>query len=76
MKIVNLAYIEGFTLLDWGKVIESASEIHTVSTSLIYMIEVLYKKPMQNIHIYQRPIDKLPTIEVIGDILNPNWQIH
>ncbi len=73
---IKLDYYNGFTLLDWAKVIENASEIHTVSTSLNYMIEVLYKKDMHNVHIYQRPIDKLSTVEVIGDILNTNWQIH
>jgi hypothetical protein len=73
---IYLKYINGFTLLDWAKVIENASEIHTVSTSLNYIVEVLYKKDMYNVHIYQRPIDKLSTVEVIGDILNKDWQIH
>ncbi len=76
LKIVNLDYIDGYTLLDWAKVIENAAEIHTVSTSLIYMIEVLYYGDMKNIHIYQRPIDTLSTAEVVGDIINPKWQIH
>lgn len=76
LKIVNLDYIDGYTLLDWAKVIENAAEIHTVSTSLIYMIEVLYYCDMKNIHIYQRPIDTLSTAEVVGDIINPKWQIH
>jgi hypothetical protein len=31
--------IDGFTLLDWYKVLQNAKQIHTVSTSIIYMLE-------------------------------------
>jgi hypothetical protein len=75
-KVINLDYIDRYTLLDWAKVIENASEIHTVQTSILFMIEVLYKKNMNNVHIYHRPIDTASIVESIGDIINKDWQIH
>jgi len=43
----------GFSLLDWGMVIENAYTIHTVSTSLLYVLEIM---PLQakEIHLYKR----------------------
>lgn len=38
---VNLDILEGFSLFDWSKVIENAKEIHTVHTSVPYLIDVL-----------------------------------
>jgi glycosyltransferase involved in cell wall biosynthesis len=38
-KIINMEIIDGFTLLDWYKVLQNAKQIHTVSTSIIYMLE-------------------------------------
>lgn len=40
-KIVEMQFVEGITLFDWCKVIENSSEIHTVETSLNYIIEKL-----------------------------------
>lgn len=49
---VFLYHIKGFTLLDWCGLIEQAEEIHTVHTSIHYLLEVLnVKKPP---HIYTR----------------------
>lgn len=38
-KVVEMNIQPGFTLFDWCKVIENASEIHMVETSLNYMME-------------------------------------
>lgn len=40
-EIVNMRVIPGYSLFDWAKVIEEASEIHTVSTSLLYILDLL-----------------------------------
>jgi hypothetical protein len=37
-KIVYLDFIEGFTMLDWYKVLNNAKEIHTVPTSIVFPI--------------------------------------
>lgn len=41
MQTVMMSTIEGFTLIDWCMVLEKASAIHTVETSLNYIIEKL-----------------------------------
>lgn len=41
LPIVRMRKIDGFTMLDWAKVIVNASEIMTVETSVVYMIESL-----------------------------------
>lgn len=51
-KNVEMSNIPGFTMFDWGLVFENAQEIHTVSTSILYMLELLsIEKP---IHLYVR----------------------
>ena len=57
LKTINIDFIPGFSLFDWAKVIENASEIHTVSTSILYMFEVLDLKCVPSIYI-RRPIEK------------------
>jgi predicted amino acid-binding ACT domain protein len=41
IRNVYMKNIPGFSLFDWSKVIEKATEIHTVSTSINYLIEML-----------------------------------
>lgn len=64
-RVIELRPIDGFTLLDWTKVICQASCIHTVETALIYMIEVL---PIQakEIHMYARR----PWQDTLGGVKN------
>lgn len=54
---INMGPIEGYSLFDWALILERATEIHTVSTSIIYILEMLdIKCP---IYIYKRePIEK------------------
>jgi hypothetical protein len=56
-KVIEMRFIEGFSLFDWAAVMLAATEIHSVSTSLLYMFELL---PITNpIHLYVRkPIEK------------------
>ncbi|MBS1772043.1 MAG: hypothetical protein JST82_04235 [Bacteroidetes bacterium] len=53
---VEMKAMPGFSIFDWAKVIEQATEIHTVSTSIVYMLELL---PIYvPIHLYPRkPIE-------------------
>lgn len=41
LPIVKLQIIEGYTVFDWCKVFENASEIHTVHTGINYIIDKL-----------------------------------
>jgi len=39
-KVIEMGVKDGYSLFDWYKVLENAKEIHTVETSLNYLIEV------------------------------------
>jgi hypothetical protein len=56
-KIIEMKAIEGFGLFNWAKVIESATNIHTVSTSIIYLFELLELKCEPHIYI-RKPIER------------------
>lgn len=49
--------LQGYSLFDWAKVLEEADEIHTVSTSIIYLLELLQLKA-KNVYIYKRYPDE------------------
>lgn len=71
-KRVYLTKHEGYTLLDWAKVIENARHIKTVETSILYMIEVLNLKA-ETMKLYSRPPEEKP-IGVLNFISN-KWEI-
>ena len=52
-KNIEMGFVEGFTLIDWGAVIENATEIHTVNTSILYLMEK-YDLKAKEIHYYSR----------------------
>lgn len=41
LPVIELKIIDGFTLFDWIKVLEKAKKIHTINTSINYIIEVI-----------------------------------
>lgn len=55
LPIVEMSQLFGFSLFDWAKVLENAAEIHTVSTSIIYLLEMLDLKAKE-IHLYDRKV--------------------
>jgi hypothetical protein len=74
LKIIYQEYIEGFTLLDWCGVMEQASEIHTVSTALFFVIEALNLEKI-SLHLYPRkPLDK--DLSPIKTLINSKWICH
>ena len=50
---IHMKPIDGYTLLDWAGVIENATVIHTVNTSIMYMLETL-ELSTEDIHVYSR----------------------
>jgi hypothetical protein len=73
-KIVYMDYIDGFTLLDWGKVIENAKIFHTVATAVIFMVEFLNCKETK-LHLYPRyGIDV--NLNPIRPIISERWVCH
>ena len=74
LKIIYQEYVKGFTLLDWCGVIEQASEIHTVSTALFFVIEALNLEKTL-LHLYPRkPLDK--DLSPIKTLINSKWICH
>ncbi len=57
MRTIEMKTIEGFSLFDWAAVIEGATTIHTVSTSIIFLLEQLDLWATE-VHLYpRRPIE-------------------
>lgn len=50
---IIMNFIEGYSLLDWSGIIESATTIHSVDTSLMYLLEIL-ELSTNDVHIYSR----------------------
>lgn len=73
-KNIPLRNIEGFTLLDWGKVLENAMNIYTVSTSINYIIELLDLKAKE-IHLYCRKPDER-NFNNIDYIFTKEYKLH
>jgi len=66
--------MEGYTLLDWTKVIINAEKIFTVETALIYMVEVLPIKASE-INMFSRT----PYQDTVGGVKNfisNKWVLH
>lgn len=57
LRNIDMQSYQGFSLFDWAKVIESATQIHTVSTSIIYILELLTVKALQ-VDLYLRKPDE------------------
>lgn len=71
LKIVEMSNIEGYTLIDWCKVIENAKEIWTIDTSTNYLIEVL---PTKAERLIVFPRHKEHTKKALSHIWNKNWE--
>ena len=54
LNIIELSFIDNITLIDWCKVIENATEIHTMDSSINYIIDKL-KLKAKNISLYLKP---------------------
>lgn len=73
-RVIKMRPIDGFTMLDWTKIIINAKSIHTVETALLYIIEVLPIKAAE-IHLYaRRPWqDKLNGVK---NFISDKWIKH
>lgn len=55
---IHMQTFTGMTLIDWSLILESSKEIHTVGTSINYLIETL-SPPANEIHLYVRRPDEV-----------------
>lgn len=58
LRNIEMSTLDGFSLFDWAKIIENATEIHTVSTSIIYILELLELKA-ECVDLYVRRPDEV-----------------
>jgi hypothetical protein len=70
---VNMEILNGFTLLDWSKIIENASEIHTVSTSNLFLLETLNLKT-EKVYIYPRK-PRENNLDGISEFVNKKFKL-
>jgi hypothetical protein len=69
-KVISMSYIDNFNVLDWAKVIENASGIVTIDTSIQYMIEKLNNKA-EFFYCYLR--NGIYTYNQIKDLFSIPW---
>ena len=70
---VEMKEVEGFSLFDWYLVLMMAEEIHTVSTSLLYILELL---PIQKpIHLYVREGVET-SFDFVSFLFTKNYILH
>lgn len=43
LKTIKMGFVDGYSLFDWMGIIENATEITTVSTSIVYLLELIPK---------------------------------
>ena len=56
------------SLIDWSKIIENAEEIHTVHTSLVYLVDLL--KTTDKLFLYKRKAENVK----ITHLLQKRWK--
>lgn len=74
LRNIELTAIPGYTLLDWTGIIQSAATIHTVSTSILYMLEVLDLQATE-VAIYTRYPDE-KNLDFVRPIMSKNYKLY
>lgn len=70
-KVINLQVFRNLTIFDWCWIFENAEEIHTVDTSMMYVIETLNLKAK---NMTCHPRHYLQAIPAINDLFKKPWQ--
>jgi hypothetical protein len=69
---IEMKYINGFNIFDWCKVIENAKEIHTVETSLNYIIDKINPKGKLEMYSKHTP----PSYNQVQHLFKSNWNYN
>lgn len=69
--VIQMSFIEGFSLLDWRKVLSRCQEFHTISTSVVYLVDQ-WCSPECRLFCYERN-NNPDTLNSIKPILTKNW---
>lgn len=71
-EIIKMKEIEGYTMLDWCKVMENAKEVHTVSTSILFPLLKMRHNSIFIYNRYQKGVGSMGDIKVHFDLFNLN----
>lgn len=74
MQKVYVSKLDGYSLLDWSGVIQNATIIHAVSSSCLYLFEMLNLKAKE-VHLYSRKAGH-KDFEMVKPILTKNYILH
>jgi hypothetical protein len=55
LPVVKMEKVDGFSMIDWCKIIEDANQVHTVSTSTLYLIHSIHQEGKEY-HLYPRGV--------------------
>jgi len=69
---VEMSYLEDYSLFDWCKVIENAKEIHTVETSLNFIIDKINPKGKLEMYSKHNP----PSYNHVQHLFKANWNYN
>jgi hypothetical protein len=69
---IEMVSLDGYSLIDWSKLLENAKSIHTVSTSIVFIIDLL--KTTDDLHLYRRTSE--PNTDNVIGFLNKKWEQH
>ena len=74
LRNIYMTDVIGFSVFDWASVIERAANLHMVSTSTLYMTEVLELSCKEN-HLYTRnPVEQ--NLDYVSYILSKEYILH
>ena len=74
-KNIKMRAIDGYNLLDWCGVIETATTIHTVNTSIMYLLETL-ELSTNDIHVYSRKGENGDDFKKVHYLFNLKYTKH
>lgn len=72
---IEMRTMKGYSLFDWCYIIENATNIHTVSSSIVYLLEIL-KLQAKEVHLYGRSIEPKTWYQNIEYLLSKKYIIH
>lgn len=74
LRNIEMDFIEGYSLFDWCGIIEKARTIHAVSSSSLYLFEVLPLRA-EEIHLYARkPVES--DLSFVKPLLTKDYILH
>ena len=72
MRVIEMEFIEGYNVFDWYEIIQYSKQLHTVETSLNYIIEKMkggHDCPTLIMYSKHSP----PNYNHVRDLFNKNW---